>query len=668
MISHGYWRRTFGGDPDVIGRDLRVNGRPYNIVGVTPEDYTGSLRGFAPDFYAPTMMYDEIDSDTRVILEERASHRFFVKGRLAPGVTTAQAQVAMEQMAEKFREDLGWGDDQGFLLVPRADIIVYPPIDGFIRAAAWLLSAVVGLVLLIACTNLAGFLLARSLDRRKEIAIRLAMGAKRRVLIGQILTETTLMSLVGGLAGIAVASGLLTVLTAADLPLPIPITLDLGMDASVLAFGLAVSVVAGLFLGLVPAFQSTRLDIAPTLKDESAGSGSSRRRLNLRNGLVAAQVAVCLVLLVSAGLFLRSLQEAQSVDPGFGRDPAALLTVAMSPNRYSEDEGRIFMRQLLDRIEQIPGVQSVGITHNMLLRKTGRETMAFRVDGVEPPPERRFHTVDKAYVDPGYFETVGIPILRGRNFNKTDRADTQQVAIVSAAMAERFWPGEDAVGRLIRRGGNAPDLMVVGVARDAKVLDLSESPRSFIYLPYSQSYAALTSIVARTNVDPERTALDMVATARELDPELILWTPTTMERHLGFVLLPFRLSAWIISAFAVLAVALASVGLYGIVSYSVSQRTREVGIRMSLGASVRAVTLMLMGSGMKLVAVGGVVGLGLSYLLSQALSGLLFGIDALDALTFVVAPLIFLIVAAIAAYFAAHRTSRINPVNALRAE
>jgi predicted permease len=667
MISHGYWQRAFGGDPDVIGHDLHVNGRPYTVIGIAPDNYRGSLRGIAPDFYAPAMMYDTLQPDTRIILEARDSHRFFVKGRLEPGVTLAQARVAVDRVAEQFRKDFGWGTDTGFLLVPQADVIVYPPIDPFIRAAAWLASAVVALVLLIACTNLAGFLLARSVDRRKEIAIRLAMGAKRRSLIGQTLTETTLMSLLGGLAGIAVASGLLHALTTADLPLPIPLTLDVGVDASVLVFSLAISVAAGLVLGLIPAFQSTRLDIAPTLKAESAGSGSSRHRLSLRNGLVAAQVAVCLMLLIGAGLFLRSFQHAQAVDPGFGKDPAAMLTVALSSKRYSEDEGRLFMRRLLDRIEQIPGVQRVGITHNMQLRKTGRETMEIQVDGVEPPPKRRGHTVDKAYVDPGFFDAAGIPILAGRNFDPADRPDTQRVAIVSAAMAERFWPGDDAVGLTIHRE-NAPDLMVVGVARDTKVLDLSESPRSFIYLPYSQRYAVLTQIIARTRVDPERTALDMVATARELDPELILWAPTTMERHLGFVLLPARLSAWILSAFAVLAVALASVGLYGIVSYSVSQRTREVGIRMSLGANVRAVTLMLMGSAMKLVAAGCAVGLLLSLLLSRALSSLLFGMDALDALTFGAAPIILVTVAALAAYIAAHRASHINPVNALRAD
>jgi len=667
MISHGYWRQAFGGDPSVIGRDLRVNGRPYTILGIAPEDYRGSLRGMEPDFYAPIMMYDELQPDTRVILEARNSHRFFVQGRLKPGVTMAQAEVALERVATQFRSDYGWGTDMGFLLIPQEEIILHPSMDRFIRAAAWLLSAVVGLVLLISCTNLAGFLLARSLDRRKEIAIRLAMGARRRSLIAQILTETTLMSLLGGLGGIAVASGLLYTLTSVDLPLPLPIALDLGVDGSVLLFSLAVSIVAGLFLGLIPALQSTHLELAPTLKSEGAGSGTSRRRLSLRNVLVASQVAVCLVLLIGAGLFLRSLQQAQSVDPGFGSNPSAMLAVALSSYRYSPDEGRVFMRLLLDRMGQIPGVGEVGLTHNLQLRKTGRETMAIRADGVAPPPGQQSYEVDKAFVDPGFFDAVGIPILRGRNFDHTDRSNGQQVAIVSEAMAEKFWPGKEALGRRVNTS-DAPDLMIVGVAKDTKVLDLSESPRPFIYRPYGQAYAAVVQIIARTGVDPARTAIDMVATARALDPELILWAPTTMERHLGFVMLPFRLSAWILSAFAVLAVALASIGLFGIVSYSVSQRTREVGIRMSLGANVRTVILTLMGSGMRLVAVGSLAGLVISLLLSRAVSGLLFGIEAFDAVTFVTAPLLLAAVAALAAYVAARRASRINPVNALRAE
>jgi predicted permease len=418
-------------------------------------------------------------------------------------------------------------------------------------------------------------------------------------------------------------------------------------------------------LGLIPAVQSTHLDIAPTLKDESTGGGSSRRRLSLRNGLVAAQVAVCLVLLIGAGLFLRSLQHAQSIDPGFGKDPAAIVTVALSSKRYSEDEGRVFMRRLLDRIEGIPGVQSVGITSILHLSKLSTESMEIQVDGIEPSSNRQGHVVDKADVNAGFFDAVGIPILRGRIFKESDLPESQQVAIVNETLAERCWPGKEPIGRTIRRD-NRPDLTVVGVARDAKVRDLSESPKEFIYLPYSQNYSAFMQIIARTGFDPERTALDVIARGRELDPDLILWTPTTMERHLGFVLLPFRLSAWVLSVFAVLAMILASVGLYGIVSYSVSQRTREVGIRMSLGANVRAVILMLMGAGMKLVAVGSVVGLGLSCLFSRALSGLLFGIEAFDLTTFAAASLLLITVAAVAAYVAAHRASRITPVNALR--
>jgi predicted permease len=667
MISHGYWQRAFGGDPEVIGRDLRLNGRPYTVVGVTPARYHGSLRGVQSDFYAPAMMYDVLQADTRVILEARNSHRFFVMGRLAPGATLAQARASLDRMAEQFRKDFDWGAETGFLLIPQADVIVYPPMDRFVRAAAWLLSGVVGLVLLIACTNLAGFFLARNLDRRKEIAVRLAMGAKRRTLIGQILTETTLMSALGGVAGILISSWLLYALTRADLPLPVPITLDLGVDASVAVFSIVISVAAGLFLGFVPAVQSTRLDIAPTLKDEGAGSGSSRRRLTFRNGLVTAQVAVCLVLLIGAGLFLRSLQQAQAVDPGFGKEPAALLTVALTSNRYPEDGGRALMRQLLERTQQIPGVQSVGLTSNMQLRKTGTESMAVQVDGVEPPPKRRFHSVDYAIVNEGFFDAVGIPILGGRNFSAADRVETQPVAIVSEAMAKKFWPGKDAVGGIIRQD-DASDLMVVGVARDTKVLDLSESPRPFIYLPFSQRYAAFTQIVARTGIEPERTALDMVATARELDPELILWAPSTMERHLSFVLLPFRLSALILSVVAVLGMALASVGLFSVVSYAVSQRTREVGIRMSFGAGMGRVIWMLMGSGMRLVAVGSILGLVLSYFLSQGLSSLLYGVGSIDPITFLAAPLVLMTVASFAAFFAARRASRINPIDALRAE
>lgn len=667
MISHGYWKRSFGETPDVIGQGLRVNGLTYIVVGITPEDYHGSLRGIAPDFYAPAMMYDALQAESRVILEARDSSRFFVRGRLEAGVTLAQAQAAADRVAEEFRRNFGWSSDTGFLVVPRSAVIVYPPLDRFIRASSWLLSAVLFLVLLIICTNLAGFLLARNLDRRREIALHLALGAKRGALLAQVLSETTLLALAGGALGTAVAGALLSLLSRADLPLPIPIHLNVGVDISVLAFSLALSLMAGLLLGLLPVFQNHRLNLTPALKDESAGGGSSRRRSSVRHALVVTQVAVSLVLLIASGLFLRSLQQVQAVDPGFGTDPAAMLTVALSSKRHGEEDGRLLMQTLMNRIGEIPGVQHVGITHNLQLRKTGRETMEVRVDGVDPPPERRSFTVDKAYVDPSFFPAVGIPLIRGRSFEPGDRTDSQPVAIVSATMAESFWPGESALGRTVRRD-DGPPLRIVGVARDTKVLDLGEAPRPFIYLPYAQSYSSSMRIIAQTTLDPEHLAIQMVATAREVDPELILWAPTTMKQHLDFVLLPTRLSAAFVTAFAVLALALASIGLYGIVSYSVSQRTREVGIRLSLGANLRSLTLTLMRSGMALVAVGLFSGLVASVFLSRILRSLLFHVTPLDALTFVAAPLILTSVATLAAYLAAHRVSHIKPVDALRAE
>jgi predicted permease len=323
VLDYGYWQRAFGGDPNIVGKNIRLTGQPYQIVGVASKEYSGNFRGLVPSLYAPILMFDVLQPDTSSFLENRGSHSLFLKGRLNLGVTFAQAEVSAGRVAARLRAEQvpAWDPVAEFNIIPKEEVLLYPPIDRFVRAAAWLLSAVVGLVLLIACTNLAGFLLARSLDRRREIAIRL-------------------LSTLGGVAGVGLSIWLLRILLSADLPLPIPITLDLSLDATVLAFSFVVSLAAGVLLGIVPALQSTNLEIAATLKDESAGSGTSGRRLNLRNALVVAQVSVALVLMVGAGLFLKSLGHAQGIDPGFGKDPAALLTYAVAANRYSVEEGR----------------------------------------------------------------------------------------------------------------------------------------------------------------------------------------------------------------------------------------------------------------------------------------------------------------------------------------
>ncbi len=670
VLSHKYWQTAFGADPTVVSREMRLGGRPYTILGVAPPEFLGNFRGMEPAVYTPMMMLNELVTTTSDEFKARGNHSLFVKARLKPGVSTPQVQVAMDGVAARLREadTHNWNPHGKFISVPTESVILFPPFDRFVRAAAWLLMVVVGLVLLIACMNLASFLLAHALERKKEIALRLALGATRRDLVGQLLSETVLLGVLAGTAGLALSVWLLKLLVSADLPLPLPITLDLSPDPHVLGFSLAVSVVAGVLLGLVPALQSTNPDLSSTLKDETAGGGQ-HGKLALRNLLVVAQVAVSLVLLVGAGLFLRSFEQVQSVDPGFGREPSAILTVMVPTTRFTEEEGRVFTRNLLDRFRGIPGVESVGIIDNLHLNTTSTQTTAFNVDGVEPPPDRDSHLADRATTDPEFFDAAGIRILRGRNFNDRDLADSPPVAIISEAMAKKFWSSaERAVGQILHDDDDELDLQVVGVASDAKVRSLGEAPRSFIYIPYSQNYSTFHTVVARTTLDPDRLALDLLATGRQVDPDLWVWEAKSMDQHLGIMLLPARLSALLLSVFAVLALALASVGLYGIVSYAVSQRTREMGIRMSLGADGGSVIRMLMRSGLKLVAIGGVIGLLLSFGLSQLLSGLLFGVEVFDPFTFFAVPAVLVGAAVLAAYVPARRASRIDPVVALRTE
>ena len=669
MLGYGFWQRRFGGDPTVVGQTLRIGGLVYTIVGVVPESFTGYFQGIVPSIYAPLMMINQLMPSTFDELEERGHHSMFVTARLRPGVSLPQAQVALDAVSAQLTEDRidEWNPNASFTMVPSTDVIMIPPFDRFVRAAAWLLMVVVGLVLLMACMNLASFLLAQALDRRKEIAVRLALGATRRDLAGQLVTETVVLGLLGGAAGVGVSTWLLRALMAADLPLPVPVELDLAPDGLVLGFTLAASVAAGLVLGLIPAVQSTKPDLAVTLKDESAGAGRPGK-LSLRNGLVVLQVAASVLLLVGAGLFLRSFQRIQNVDPGFGREPAGVLQMVVPATRYTEDEGRRFLDILRDRVLELPGVEAVGFMDSLHLDTLNTSTIGFNVDGVEPPPEREFHLADRGRVDPGLFEAAGIQIVRGRTFDQArDTPDSPRVAIVSAALAQRFWGRLDVTGEMLRRS-NDRDLLIVGVASDTKVRTLGEAPRSFVYLPYSQSYSSFATVVARTSIDGERTALDIVAAVRALDPQIGIWDAKSMAGHLRIMLLPAQLSAMVLAVFAVLALALACIGLYGIVSYAVAQRTREVGIRLSLGAEQGAMVWMLMASGLQLVLFGSAIGLALAVLANRVLSGLLFGVGVFDPLTFVTMPLVLIGAAALAAWIAARRAAAIDPATALRAE
>jgi putative ABC transport system permease protein len=498
--------------------------------------------------------------------------------------------------------------------------------------------------------------------------MRLALGASRGALVRRLLVETTMLGLLAAGFGVALAVWLLHTLLNADLPLPVPITLDVRLDWRVLAFSIAVSAGAGALLGLVPALQTTRTDLVTALKSDSTGGGQPTQA-RWRNGLVVGQLTLSLVLLIGAGLFLRSFQRIQAADPGFGREPTATMTFMIPSTRFTEDEGRAYLRRLLDRFRQLSDVTAVGVIDNLPLNTLSTQSTDFNVDGHQPPADYGAFIADRAEIDAGYFEAAGMRMLRGRNFTEADGPDGPRVAIVSEAMAGRFWPGGDAVGRLIRRRGtNDPDLLVVGVVSDVKVRSIGEAPRNMVYLPVSQRFERFLTVVARTTGDAEQLARTLMAAGRELDPELWVWETKSMARHLAIVRLPAQLSAFVLSAFAVLAVVLATIGLYGVVSYAVAQRTREVGVRMALGADAASVVRLLTMSGLRLVVAGSVLGLLLAAAASRLLGGLLFGIDAFDPVTFLVVPLILVASAGLAAYLPARRASRADPIAALRAE
>lgn len=670
VLSHAYWRSAFGADHEVVGGELRLGGRTYTIVGVAPADYLGHVPGLAPALYAPIMMVNELLPSSEDRFEARLSYSLWGQARLAPGVTRTEAERATEVVAASLiagRFD-GWVDGRGFTLRPVSEVLFLPAIDPFLRIAASMLMVAAGLVLLLVCTNLASFLLARALDRRREVAVRLALGASRGALVRQQLTESAVLALLGGTAGLGLAVWWLGVVENAELPLSIPITLELSPDLSVMVFTLVVSAVAVVLLGLVPALQSTRPGLATTLKRSDALSGHSGQG-RWRSALVVTQLTVSVVLLVAAGLFLRSWQEAQTVDPGFGREGAAVLSIMVPTTRFNPEEGRRYTRRLTDRLSELPGVDAVGIVDALPLTTTSRLTMQFQVDGHQPPPDEEGFRAERRVIDDGFFDAAGIPLVEGRGFDARDMADGQSVAIVSEATARRFWPGGDAVGRSVRaQGEDEGNLRVIGVAADVDLVSLGDVPDLAVYLPYSQVDARTLSVVVRTSGDPEAMSRAAVEAGRALDPDLWVVDATTLETHLSVWRLPAQLSALVLSTFGLVALLLSAIGLYGVVSYAVATRTREVGIRLALGADTAAVVRLLTANGGRLVLIGSGVGLVISFAVTRLLRGLLFGVGSLDAVTFIGAPVVLATTALLAAYLPARRAVRCDPVAALRSD
>jgi putative ABC transport system permease protein len=534
---------------------------------------------------------------------------------------------------------------------------------------------VVGLVLLLACTNLASFLLARSLDRWKEVSVRRALGATRGALIRQLLVESTLLGLAGAVAGLVVAFGILQLLLSVDLPLPFGMRLSLHFGISsdalfdwrVLALTAGAGVVAGCLLGLVSAIQGTRADLGSALKTASRGSDAPGP-LRWRSALLVAQIAMSLVLLVGAGLFLRSWQQMLAVDPGFGRAPTAILSLWMAASRSTPDEAVQRTRGLLERFRTVRGIDAVGLVWPLPLEFSSSST-DFTIDGHVPPTGREAFRANRATVDGGFFDAAGMTIVSGRTFTDADRQDTQPVAIISQAMARRYWPDGDVLGRVLRRPDpGEDDLVIVGVASDINVRSLGEAPGDVVYESYSQSgRGPMFHFVVRA-ADPDRASLVLAATAREFDPNLQVFQSMTMAQHLAMSRLPSQMGAFMLSAFAVMAMALAAVGVYGMVRYTVSMRTREIGIRMALGADAAGVARLLATNSLRLVLLGGAIGAAVSLLAGRLLATMLFGVGNFDPVILTGAPLVLCSAAWLAAYLPARRASRADPLAALRSE
>jgi predicted permease len=674
MLSHGYWQRAFGGDPQVVGRTLRMGRRPYTIIGVAPANYRGGLGPVMPAFYVPMAMADELMGVD--MLDQRDFHSFFVKARLAPGVTPAEAEHAASLVATSLTtaRPEGWVPGEQFTFVPTADVQVLPGIDPLLRAAAGVLIAVVGLVLLLACTNLASFLLARAIDRGQEVAVRRALGATRGALARQMLVESGLLGLGGAVCGLVMALLLLNLLLSLNLPLPYGMRLDLhlGVDSKtlidwrVLAFTAAAGVLAGAFLGLIPAIQGTRADLGSALKSGMRGSHAPGP-LRWRNVLVAAQIAISLVLLVGAGLFLRSWQQMLSIDPGFGAAPTSVLSVMVPVTTTDDNLQR--SRRLLERFQAIPDVVAVGFVWPLPLEFSSSFT-DFTIDGREPPPGREAFRADRAFTDGGFFNAAGMTIVEGRTFNDNDRRDGEPVAVISEAMARRYWPDGSALGRILRqRDTGDPDLVIVGIASDINIRSLGEAPRDVIYLPYTQNEGSpVRTFIVRTSTDPARMLQTLAAAGREVDPDLQVVQSLTMAEHLAMSRLPSEMGAFMLSVFAVMAMVLAIVGVYGMVRYTVATRTREVGIRIALGANAGDVAQLLARHSVRLVLIGGAIGVAGALLAARFLATLLFGVGTFDPAALLGAPLVLGIAAWTAAYLPARRAGRVDPLTALRAE
>jgi macrolide transport system ATP-binding/permease protein len=682
MVSNRYWTRVLASAGDVIGRKLVIRGNSYTIVGVTAAGFNGMVPVLSPELWIPVSasldvepvgMHDTLPSPTGTTrLDRRADRWMFMRARLKPGRTIGEARANMTVLMTRIDAvNPLTNRDRHLTLMSTNDVHFHPSQDRILVPIAAALMTVVGLVLLIACANVASMLLARASGRQKEISIRLAIGASRGRLVQQLVTEAAVMSMLGAVGGLLLAWWATRVVESLSLPLPIPLAFDLRIDIRVLAFTLGATVFAGMLAGLAPALQASKPNLVADLRGEQMAMRAGGWHWTLRDVLVAGQMAVTAMLLVAAALLTRSLLAIERTNVGFPVNRLAVVSIDTGTLRYSVDRSVLFFDEATARVAAIPGVESAALVTRVPLQVNASRWEIW-VPGRHAPGEHG-DIVEETAVSSDYFKTIGVPIVEGRAFNDADRPDTPRVAIVNETMARRYWPGESAVGKTLRsRASDGPLFEVVGVSADHKVLTVGEPPTPFLHVSRRQRPSTYTAILARTGGDASTLLRDMRRVLLALEPNLVFVENQTMEGEMSATMFPARASAWLVGGVGVVAMLLAAIGLYGVIAYSVARRTREMGIRIALGAQPQAVVGLVMKQGLIVAATGLAAGCLLAAvvaaLAAHAISGALYGVSAADPVSWVAAIAVLLVVSALANLIPAWRAARVDPSDALRIE
>ena len=648
LISNAVWQRRFGSDPNIIGKPFTLEGTTYQIIGVMPADF---------HFLTPVDVWMAM-SLNGVNLEDRGRHFLSVLGRLKPGVSLRQAQLDLQNLAAGIEKEYpktnqGWGNNA---------VLLYDELTGGIRGPLWVLFAAALLVLLIACLNVANLQLIRAASRSKEIAMRMAIGATRGRLLRQLLTESLVLSVIGGLLGLLLAIGGISLLKSLMPPTRVPRLNEVGLDSSVVLFTIGISLLTGVIFGLSPAFRALRPDVNETLKEggRSNAGGSSNR---LRSLLVVSEIALALMLTVFAGLVIQTFQNLVNIDPGFKTENVVTMQLSLHPSRFQENSQiKDFYQRLLENIEAQPGVVAAGAVNNLPLTGGGGYTKIYLEGKQDTKPQEVMTGIQIA--TPDYFRAMGVPFLAGRDFTPRE----ESVLIVNQSTANKFWPGESPLGKRVRFGPNLDWTTVVGVVADIKALGLTAEPRIEMFLPLGVDIFRSGFVVVRTNAGTEAMIPSLRAAVLAINKDTVPYNIKTLEKVVSDSIAQPRFNMVLLAIFAGLALILASVGIYGVMSYSVAQRTQELGVRMALGAQRRDIFSLVLKQGIILTLIGVVIGLAGAIALSKVLGSVLYGVSATDPVTLISVAVIMVAVALMACFFPARKATKVDPLTAMRYE